>query len=428
MNPKLLRITDIALLLTKYRVLLLLPILLALIACSSSATAPTATVSPASDTEISLFIDTPVPGPGTPASVARSFVPTAISPSGPATGPQITFQSQNEQYLLFNQRIIEGLSAQDLDVHDPDQVFAYIFSRLPDEVTVYPSENYFYFVLYADGMQWWGNMRLPARTRADGDLSFAYFEFEDFPNGSRSGDSHAKMLNSRDGVLVREQSRHVWEVEFEGKIVEFNLHELRQDRPLSFVLGQDEVFIQRTFDESGLQWFLIFNKDRNYFSWILNEEELVPELVSEFEENPNYYIGRKSGFLFWNDFEHNNRKVLMAIRRASVQRNDYYDGPFDQLADNYAAETNVSEFMQRAYPDTRGNVDTYGYYLDRVNSLRVAISPYYTYGVHDDIHAYLSLFEKSEDPMNFIANGSRIAGSGGALAVLAAQTGTSTPP
>jgi len=410
--------------------LALLLIMVAVMACSSPDSAGVATPGSEIDTEISLFVGTPIPGPGTPDSSASidAFIPPATSaPTGSANGPQITFQNQNEQYLLFNQRIIEGLSAQDLDVHNPYEVFSYIFSRLPDEVTVYPSENYFYFFLYADGIQWSGNMRLPARTRADGDLSFAYFEFEDFPLGTRSGDSHAKMLNEPDGVLVREQSRFIWEVEYEGKIVEFHLNELRQDRPRSFVLDQNEVFIQRTFDESGLQWFLIFNRALNYFSWILNEEEQVPELISEFEENPNYYIGRKSGFLFWNDAEHNNRKVLMAIRRASVQRNDYYDGPFDQLADNYAAETNVSEFMQRAYPDTRGNVDTYGYYLDSENSLRVAISPYYTYGEHEDIHAYLTLFEGTSDPMHFISHGSQLAGSGGALAVLAAQTATSTP-
>ena len=405
-------------------------ILVVVIACSSLDSAGVLTAGSEIDTEISLFVDTPIPGPGTPdpSASANAFAPPAARPpAGSASGPQIIFQNQNEQYLLFNQRIIEGLSAQDLDTHDVDQVFAYIFSRLPDEVIVYPSENYFYFVLYADGIQWWGNIRLPARTRADGDLSFAYFEFEDFPVGARSGDSHAKMLNESDGVLVREQSRFVWEVEYEGKIVEFHLNELRQDRPRSFVLDQNEVCIQRTFDESGLQWFLLFNREHNYFIWVLNEEELVPELISEFEENSDFYIGRKSGFLFWNDTTHNNRKVLMAIRRASVQRNDYYDGPFDQLADNYAAETNVSEFMQRAYPDTRGNVDTYGYYLDRENSLRVAISPYYTYGEHEDIHAYLTLFESAADKLDFISHGPSLAGSGGALAAVAAQNSTSTP-
>ena len=346
------------------------------------------------------------------------------TPRPVASGPEITFQSENEQYLLFNQRIIEGLSAQDLDVHNTDQVFSYIFSRLPDEVIVYPSENYYYFVLYADGGQYWGNIRLPARSRADGVLSFAYFQFEDFPIGSRSGDTHTKLFNEPDGVFVRERSRFVWEVEYEGKTVAFRFNELRQDRPASFALPQGEIFIQRTFDESGLQFFLLFNRDHNYFSWVLNEEEIVPELLAEFEGNPDILIGGKSGFLFWIDREHGNRKVLMAIRRASVQRNDYYDGPFDQLADNYARETNVSEYMQRADPNIRGNIDEFGYYLDRDEALRVAISPYYTYGDHDDLHAYVTLFEAASDPLDFISHGAGLAGSGGATASVAAQTST----
>ena len=102
-------------------------------------------------------------------------------------------------------------------------------------------------------------------------------------------------------------------------------------------------------------------------------------------------------------------------------------GPAALSAAARAAETNVSEFMQRADPGSRGNIDTYGYYLDRETSLRVAISPYYTYGEHEDIHAYLTLFESAEDKLDFISHGPSLAGSGGALAALADQAGTSTP-
>jgi hypothetical protein len=386
-----------------------------LIACTDSEADPAVVGTAESGPEISLFVPLPSPSPG--------ITPTP-TPRPPASGPQISFQGADEQYLLFNQRIIEGLSAQDLDVHNTEEVFKYIFSRLPDEVTVYPSENYFYFVLYADGGQWWGNIRLPARSRADGDLSFAYFNFEDFPIGARSRDAHTKVFNAPDGVFVRERSRFVWEVEFEGKIVAFNFHELRQDRPRLFALDQREVFIQRTFDESGLQFFLLFDRDHNHFLWVLNQEELVPESLLDIEGNPDFVIGAKSGFVFWIDREHGSRNVLAAIRRASVQRNDYYDGPFDQLADNYALETNVSEYMQRAYPNARDNVDVFGYYLDQERALRVGISPYYTYADEDDLHAYLTLFESSTDQLDFLSHGADLAATGGASERLASQTST----
>ena len=39
------------------------------------------------------------------------------------------------------------------------------------------------------------------------------------------------------------------------------------------------------------------------------------------------------------------RKILAAIRGQSAVRNDYYDGPFDQLADNYVDEIPISEYI-----------------------------------------------------------------------------------
>ena len=49
--------------------------------------------------------------------------------------------SEDSTYLLFNQKLVEGLTTQSVDLSDVDAVFWHIFSRLPDEVTVYPSEN-----------------------------------------------------------------------------------------------------------------------------------------------------------------------------------------------------------------------------------------------------------------------------------------------
>ena len=41
-------------------------------------------------------------------------------------------------YLLFNQRWIEGMSSDAVDLEDVDAVFWQVFSGLPEEVTVYP--------------------------------------------------------------------------------------------------------------------------------------------------------------------------------------------------------------------------------------------------------------------------------------------------
>jgi hypothetical protein len=379
----------------------------------------TAGATPELQATIALFESVPTPTP-----VTEIVEPTAISTAVAATpsqsslnnatlpailggsSPNVVFADNNpDQYLLFNQRIIEGLSSFDLDITNVNEVFKHIFNGLPDEVIVYPSENYYYFVLYAEERQFWGNIRLPAGARDEGELSFAYFEFEEFPLGARSGITRSKFFNEPDGVFVRQVEPHAYNVEFEGKTVKFKFHELRQDRPQSFPLGAGETFIQRTFDESGIQFFLLFNRVENYFFWVLNEEEIVPDTLDLLPGHDDVLLAKKSGFAFYVDEAHGNRKVLSAIRRLSVNRNDYYDGPFDQLADNYADETNVSEFMQRAFPGLRNRIDKFGYYLDQTRPLRVAISTYYTYLSSADLNQFMTRLKVASDPYFFASRG-----------------------
>ena len=83
----------------------------------------------------------------------------------------------------------------------------------------------------------------------------------------------------------------------------------------------------RTFDESGYQFFLLFNTTGNYFTWVLNEEEIVPDELVPVDDD--LLVGRRSGFAFWVDPAHPDRKALVAIRGANATVNNYYDGPFD---------------------------------------------------------------------------------------------------
>ncbi len=114
-------------------------------------------------------------------------------------------------------------------------------------------------------------------------------------------------------------------------------------------------------------------------------------------------LGRKSGFAFWVDEAHDNRKVLLAIRGQSATRNDYYDGPFDQLADNYVDVTNVSDYMIRAVPSLQDRIDKYGYYTNRDQSSRVSISPYYVYFTEAALKLFLQRTKEAEEPYYFIS-------------------------
>ena len=339
------------------------------------------------------------PSPAATGPQEEGLTPTSTVQSAPAA---LTSQTATGTYLLFNQQWLEGFREDSLDLDDVDEVFWHVFSRLPDQVTVYPSENYYYFTLYADRRQVWGNIRLPAGRRERGVLSFAYAEFRESPFVVEPRVGASKFYTDADGLRIEELDRFTYLVRYNGKEVTFNLHQLSQARPNLFQLGDDEVFVERTFDESGMQFFLIFNKRDNYFMWVLNEEEIVLDILVP--QANDLLMGRKSGFAFWVDKAHNSRKILMAIRGTNATRNDYYDGPFDQLADNYVEEIPIAEYMIRASPGLRGRIDKYGYFTDRERSSRVSISPYYVYFSQFALDEYLDRLRASPDPYYFISH------------------------
>ena len=70
--------------------------------------------------------------------------------------------------------------------------------------------------------------------------------------------------------------------------------------------------------------------------------------------------------------------MLIAVNGANARRNNYYDGPFDQLPDNYADQTKIQSYLERAYPHVKGKIDKRGVLkADRGN--RVAVSAYHIY-------------------------------------------------
>ena len=150
-------------------------------------------------------------------------VPTKDQSLTPKTNQVI--KNNNEKisstYLSLNQKWIEGLRS-DADLDDVDGMFLHVFSKLPEQVTVYPSENYYYFILHVNGKQIWGNIRLAAGRRERGVLSFAYFEFRESPYVSNPRIQRSKFFTDADGLLIDEIDRFTFKVRYSGKEVIFN--------------------------------------------------------------------------------------------------------------------------------------------------------------------------------------------------------------
>ena len=321
--------------------------------------------------------------------------PDRAAPDGPKPAPHVWMQ---EDWL-------QGLSHHGLDLSDAQAVFDAVFAQLPDEVRVWPTENYYYWQLASDGRSLQGNLRFPAGGTERGVLAMAYGEPLEFLDDSERAQRLAvtKTFGAADGVGVRRADAFTVEVTRREKTVVFHLNPLPQEPPPAAHLGGDEQFLQRTQDESGLRFRLLFRSAGPHFLWVLDERGPVPETFRRLADD--VVIGRRTGFVFWSQPTHGGRKVLASVRRASLQRNDYHDGPFDQLADNFVSGDGLRPHLEKAMPWLRGRVDPWGYILDAPAPRRVALTVHGTHTTPAEALALVEAAKKQPDPLLFIARG-----------------------
>ena len=74
-----------------------------------------------------------------------------------------------------NQQFLEDLALNNtLKINDAVSVFQMVLESLPDRVTIYPTENYYYFKFNYAGVQYSGNIRLENEKRDQGMVHFAF--------------------------------------------------------------------------------------------------------------------------------------------------------------------------------------------------------------------------------------------------------------
>lgn len=289
--------------------------------------------------------------------------------------------------LIRNEDIIRGVKQQ-INISDPEEVFKYVFHSLRDEITIYPSENYYYYIFNINGRTFWSSFCLSADSRDHGVLSFGYIEKSNFFTGD---DNHAaggsKDFSPEDGMVIKKIDPFRYSVTYHGKTILVHLNKLNLKLPENIQFMENEHLIGPNFDESGLQFYLVFNKMTSHFYWILNEEEYVPENFDL--DSCNILFGRRTGFAFFDDTLH-SRKILIGADAHNVLKNNWYDGPFDQLPDNHVktGEIEIQKYIEAAYPADSGKIDKYGNFLEQ-KGVRVAIAPYYAYYSKQELIDYV---------------------------------------
>ncbi|MDZ4791625.1 MAG: hypothetical protein SGJ17_10560 [Hyphomicrobiales bacterium] len=295
-----------------------------------------------------------------------------------ATSPSIAADDTAPR-LKTHQSYIEDLMREaPLDIADPLAVFGYVFASLAERVKVYPTENYYYFSFIHRGVTYHGNIRLDASDRDAGFVNFGYFE--EYALWRAGAEVTYRHLSAKEGVKVEKLARLSYRVSFNGKSIVFDLNDLSGVKPPEGMLNANETYIGPVFDESGMQFFLVFNKDAKVFHYILNEKVKNPEIFEQAKNFPNVTIGRRTSFAFYKDKR--ERQILVGVHESNSFLNNYYDGPFDQLPDNFLEGDVLKTAIATVLPDYADKIDRFGAVS---NSDRYAISPYMYYATEGDL-------------------------------------------
>lgn len=302
----------------------------------------------------------------------------ALVPAPPAVAQAAT------PTLSTNQAYIEQVTrTTQLAIDDPMAVFAYVLGSLPDAVKVYPTENHYYFAFVLSGVRYAGNIKVDAQLRAQGKIAFTYYE-DRGPWLSDAG-ATARILGREQGVTVEERTPLSWRIAYGDKSVVFALNDLSQVKPPAEALGPDDQFIGPIFDESAVRFFLLFNRKLKIFHYVLDEtvapaDTFVPAPVG----GGRILIGKRTGFALYRDRQR-DRKIMIGAYAANVAANNYFDGPFDQMPDNFLAGDSLRDAMTAAEPGLRSHINRYGGFVD---GGRFAIQTYMEYRSPKDLAVF----------------------------------------
>jgi hypothetical protein len=94
-------------------------------------------------------------------------------------------------------------------------------------------------------------------------------------------------------------------------------------------------------------------------------------------------IGKRTGFVFYRD-RLLDRKILVGVYEGNYRLNTYFDGPFDQLPDNFIEGETLRQAILEISPGLKGKIDRFGSSPD--GEVRFLIKPYASYQTEGDLY------------------------------------------
>ena len=147
-------------------------------------------------------------------------------------------------------------------------------------------------------------------------------------------------------------------------------------------MSADERFIGPIFDESGVRFLMVYNQKLKAFHYLLDETITPNESFTPSPSTDRILIGKRTGFAFYRDHKL-DRKILIGVFEGNSRVNNYYDGPFDQLPDNFLDGNSLHDAILDVAPHLKGRIDRYGSSFD--GETRYMVAPYTHYAAEDDL-------------------------------------------
>jgi hypothetical protein len=194
--------------------------------------------------------------------------------------------------------------------------------------------------------------------------------------------THVVLDGSR-GVGVEKIERLVYRLSYGGKSVIFALNDLSQVKPPAGALAPGEKFIGPIFDESAIRFFLVYNSKLKVFHYILDETVKVADEFFPTRRTDRIVIGKRTGFAFYRD-RRRERKILVGVYEGNYRLNTYFDGPFDQLPDNFIEGETLRQAILEISPGLKGRIDRFG--SSPNGEVRFLIKPYASYKSESDLY------------------------------------------
>ena len=98
-----------------------------------------------------------------------------------------------------------------------------------------------------------------------------------------------------------------------------------------------------------MRFFLMFNPKLKVFHYILDETVKIPDQFRQSNLTNRILIGVRTGFAYYLDLRM-NRKILIGVFEANSRVNNSFDGPFDQLPDNFVKDDELRDAILAVEP------------------------------------------------------------------------------